>query len=499
LLACWRWPTSKPSACRTRRRRHHERAVHGQDAVRRDRTRHPQRRQTNAAHPPLRQHVRPPTSRWGDPHRLHRRTPSLPQGIGSTKNVTGDTHTATQQDPTLATLFGSQDYCETDDCTSVLSPAAYLCDLLLWLRNHQQGTETALDVLDSRRPDIRHLLLNCPNSDTELPYEDLVIELLADAISPPVDAIATSYVQTGLLDGMTYYYVVTAVNAVGEGAPSAQVSAQPQAPTAIPAAPTGVSTTPGDGQVTLTWASEAGAASYNVYWSTTSGVTPGGANVTKVAAATAPYVQTGLVNGDDYYYVVTAVNALGESGPSAQAVGSPVVPTAVPAAPTGVVATAGDTQVTISWDPVADATSYNVYWSTSSGVSPATGSALPTNAASFLQAALIDGTTYYYVVTAANALGEGAPSTQVSATPAAATAAPAAPSGVTAVAGDGEVTISWDPVAGATNYPKTSDPGRGRLVRGLGSTGPGLHRGLGSADERCLWQSDSGLVWVGVG
>ena len=53
--------------------------------------------------------------------------------------------------------------------------------------NHQQGAQTALDVLDSRRPDIRHLLLNCPNTDTELPYIDLVNELLADTISPPTD------------------------------------------------------------------------------------------------------------------------------------------------------------------------------------------------------------------------------------------------------------------------------------------------------------------------
>jgi fibronectin type 3 domain-containing protein len=374
----------------------------------------------------------------------------LPRGIGGTKGITGDTGPATKQDPTLTTLFGSQDYCQTNDCTSVRSPAPYLCDLLLWLRTHQQGTQTVLDVLDSRRPDIRHLLLNCPNSDTELPYEDLVIELLADAISPAIDSIATSYVQTGLPDGTTHYYIVTAVNAVGEGTPSAQVSAEPMAPTAIPAPPTGVSTAAGDGRVTLTWAPEADAASYNVYWSTTPGVTP--AHGTKVPGVSAPYTQSGLVNGIHYYYVVTAVNALGESGPSAQAVGSPAAPTAIPAAPTGVVATAGDTQVTISWDPVVNATSYNVYWSTSSGVTPASSAALPTNSASYVQAALIDGTTYYYVVTAVNALGEGAPSAEVSAMPAAATARPTAPLGVTAAAGDGEVTISWDPVAGATSY-----------------------------------------------
>jgi hypothetical protein len=107
-----------------------------------------------------------------------------PKGMGDVSGLTRPVQEAVSTDPNLATLFGSQSYCETDDCTSVLSPAAYLCDLLLWLRNHRLAAGTVLDVLDGRRPDIRHLLLNCPNSDTELPYIDLVIELLADKISP---------------------------------------------------------------------------------------------------------------------------------------------------------------------------------------------------------------------------------------------------------------------------------------------------------------------------
>ena len=114
-----------------------------------------------------------------------------PAAVGDTATLSQLTQQAIQRDDSLATLFGSQDYCATDDCTSILSPAAYLCDLLLWLRNHPQGAGTLLDVLDGRRPDIRHLLLNCPNSDTELPYIDLVIELLADAIAAPSDPNST--------------------------------------------------------------------------------------------------------------------------------------------------------------------------------------------------------------------------------------------------------------------------------------------------------------------
>ena len=110
-----------------------------------------------------------------------------PKAIGSIANLDDPTQNAVARDQSLATLFGSQDYCAIDDCTSVLSPAAYLCDLLLWLRGHSLPGPfaTALDALDARRPDIRHLLLNCPNTDVALPYIDLVNELLEDAVAPP--------------------------------------------------------------------------------------------------------------------------------------------------------------------------------------------------------------------------------------------------------------------------------------------------------------------------
>ena len=61
---------------------------------------------------------------------------TFPSAIGSTDTLDQPIADAIQRDQSLATLFGSQDYCAVDDCTSVLSPAAYVCDLLLSLRNH---------------------------------------------------------------------------------------------------------------------------------------------------------------------------------------------------------------------------------------------------------------------------------------------------------------------------------------------------------------------------
>ncbi|MFL6201533.1 MAG: neuraminidase-like domain-containing protein [Thermoanaerobaculia bacterium] len=100
--------------------------------------------------------------------------------------------------PTMESLFGSLDFCECEHCRSVLSPAAYLVDLLQFLdpdepswntfltfwRNTHNGQEytdqhkKAYDVLIERRPDLPHLPLTCENTNTALPYIDIVNEIL---------------------------------------------------------------------------------------------------------------------------------------------------------------------------------------------------------------------------------------------------------------------------------------------------------------------------------
>jgi peptidoglycan hydrolase-like protein with peptidoglycan-binding domain len=102
-----------------------------------------------------------------------------------------------EQFPSIASLFGNLDYCECRDCSSVLSPAAYFVDVLQFLGppNPSTGASgsasnpagyTPLDVLigsldnviPGRRPDLGALPLTCENSDTAMPYIDLVNEIL---------------------------------------------------------------------------------------------------------------------------------------------------------------------------------------------------------------------------------------------------------------------------------------------------------------------------------
>ncbi len=257
---------------------------------------------------------------------------------------------------------------------------------------------------------------------------------------------ATSYTDTGLTNGTAYYYVVSAFNSAGQSPNSSQVSATPAAPLTAPAAPTGLQATAGNAQVSLTWAASTGATSYHVKRSTTNG-----GPYTQVAApATTSDTDSGLTNGTAYYYVVSAVNAAGESANSSQVSATPVAPAAPPAAPTGLQATGGNAQVILNWTASTGATSYHVKRSTTSG-GPYAQIAAPASA-NYTDTGLANGTTYYYVVSAVNSAGESANSSQVSATPVAPLAPPAMPTGLQATAGNAQVVLSWNASAGATSY-----------------------------------------------
>jgi fibronectin type 3 domain-containing protein len=223
----------------------------------------------------------------------------------------------------------------------------------------------------------------------------------------------TSYTNTGLTNGTTYYYVVSASNTAGESPNSNQASATPSGGSSPPAAPTGLTATASNAQVSLSWNASSGATSYNVKQSTTNGG-PYSTIATGVTATS--YVNAGLTNGTTYYYVVSASNTAGESPNSNQASATPSGGSSPPPAPTGLTATAGNAQVSLSWNASSGATSYNVKRSTVTG-GPYTTIATGVTATSYTNTGLTNGTTYYYVVSAVNTVGESPNSTQVSATP----------------------------------------------------------------------------------
>jgi len=89
--------------------------------------------------------------------------------------------------PDLTTLFGPMGLCACEQCLSLYSPAAYFVDILKYLNDGPtKDGLTPLQALLNRRPDVEHIELTCENTNTQLPYVDLVNELLEAEIVPRV-------------------------------------------------------------------------------------------------------------------------------------------------------------------------------------------------------------------------------------------------------------------------------------------------------------------------
>ncbi len=229
----------------------------------------------------------------------------------------------------------------------------------------------------------------------------------------------------------------------------------------IPPAPGGLTATPGNAQVALTWNASSGALSYNVYRSTSNG----GPYSKITSVATTSDTDTALANGTAYYYVVTAVDSFGESPQSSQASATPVGP---PPAPTGLAATAGNAQASLTWNTSSGASSYNVYRSTTNN-GPYT-KIIGVASTGYTNTGLTNGTAYYYVVTAVNSSGESGNSNQATATP---LAPPLPPGGLTATPGNAQVALTWNTSSGASSYNvyrSTTNNGPYTKVTGVAST-----------------------------
>jgi fibronectin type 3 domain-containing protein len=210
-----------------------------------------------------------------------------------------------------------------------------------------------------------------------------------------------------------------------------------------PVVPSSLEATATTGQISLTWTAVTGATSYNLYYATTTGVTPSAG--TKINVAATSYVHKSLTNGTTYYYVLTAVGRGGESTASAEVSATPV------AVPSGLTATAAAGQVNLTWTAVPGATSYNLYYATAAGVTPSTGTKVSgLTGTSYSHTGLANGTTYHYVLTAVGKNSESVASVETVATPVA--TPPAAPAGLTAAPGNGQVALSWGAVTGAQTY-----------------------------------------------
>ncbi|HEX7896518.1 MAG TPA: fibronectin type III domain-containing protein [Planctomycetota bacterium] len=263
----------------------------------------------------------------------------------------------------------------------------------------------------------------------------------AETAGGPYLTVATpdgpGYTDAGLTGGTTYYYVIRAFHPSGPSGPSPETSS---APLTRLSAPEGLRAEASSGSVRLSWSAVAGAQHYRVMRSTAAG----GPYSAIAQPAETSFVDPNLQNGTAYYYTVRAVNASGKGEHSAEAAATPIP---VPAAPQNLRVSPATARVLLRWAPSEGAVTYTVKRATSPGgpyvpIAGATGVTLSDPTISY-------GTSYYYVVSAANSAGESADSAAAEVLPLAPPAPPARPR---ASAASGRVVLEWDPVPGAVAY-----------------------------------------------
>lgn len=185
--------------------------------------------------------------------------------------------------------------------------------------------------------------------------------------------------------------------------------------TAPLSAPTNLQAMPGDQRISLTWSSVSGAQSYNVY----KGLSPGGQGTVayRSGITSTSFMDSGLTNGQAYYFTVTSVNGAVESAFSAEAGGTPNAGfSGAPGTPANLRVGNAGKNLKLDWSlPAGTLTAIKVYRSQAAGgpfVAIAT--LLPTN--SFVDKSVQSRSTYFYAVTAVNVGGESPFSQVASAT-----------------------------------------------------------------------------------
>ncbi|MDE0193008.1 MAG: fibronectin type III domain-containing protein, partial [Gammaproteobacteria bacterium] len=267
------------------------------------------------------------------------------------------------------------------------------------------------------------------------------------------DASAATWIPTtgrsatvsSLTNGQAYVFQVRSVNGAGESATPAADTDAAQAsatPLGAPSAPTNLrAATPNDGEVVLTWGapSNTGGAAITGYEYRVDGTAWRGPLGEAVLTVT-------LANQKPHYEHVYDVRAIRRPagattttyGAHASVTATPTGAAQEPTAPQNLMATPGDGEVTLMWEPPAndgggDIELYN--YRVGDGTWMPNGLALTATVTG-----LTNGQSYTFEVQAVNSAGPSSSNAMVTSTPG---AVPGMPQGVTAAGGNGSVTLAW--------------------------------------------------------
>lgn len=310
------------------------------------------------------------------------------------------------------------------------------------------GADASTTVTPRTHPSSPYQLLATPASQTlhvqwQAPANDggSVVTNYIVTVNPNNYVYSTTDTQidvTGLSNGVEYSITVAASNVAGVSTPSETVQSTPRT---VPGTPVGLTTTPGNSAVLVSWSPPAfdGGSSITGY---VVSISPSGTGCTTNGALSC--VISNLTNGQAYGFTVAAINVAGTGGVSADVASTPVT---VPTQPRNVTAAGGAGSMLVSWQAPASNGGSAITQYTVAG---APGGGCTTSATQCLITGLNDGVAYSFTVIATSEVGNGLPSSAAAATTWSVPSIPRnlsliRPSNKTANKGLGRVKVTWLP------------------------------------------------------
>jgi len=289
----------------------------------------------------------------------------------------GKTWTTVDRQPSSATtatvagLVNGTLYVFRVAAVNSVGPAAFTLKSAAIMPAAVPGPVTALSAVRGHRQVT--LTWTAPASSGGLPIRDHAVEWSLDGGAtwravPHAPSPASRIVVRGLTNGRDYLFRVAATNTLGRGA--AGEIAGPVTPATLPAAPTALTVTRGDGRVALAWRAPVADGGSRIDEYVAESSRDGGKTwqaAARVTATTA--VVEGLSNGTTYLFRVVARNAVGAG---AFARSAAIVPATIPGMPADLAVTRTGTTAVVSWAapvsnggrPIVD---YRLQWSIDGG------------------------------------------------------------------------------------------------------------------------------------
>jgi len=271
---------------------------------------------------------------------------------------------------------------------------------------------------------------------------------------PPNLPTKTVAVTTAVLDSLinktTYYIWIKARNGLYSSDYSPRGIGIPWPTNEKPATPSKPIIIPGINQLTVNWEKCGGAVSYEVYINTS----PTSPSAPEIITDKTSAVIKNLENDVIYYVWIRAVNNTGKSDYSPLESGTPKIPTVAPATPSSPILIAGSRELTVSWQAVKLASSYEIWAGKSNNSAQAQkqGNDITGDITETVITGLENETTYYVWIKAKNIVGTSGFSLPANAKTSAFAALPLSPATPSISPGSRTLTVTWSAAEGALSY-----------------------------------------------